>query len=511
MNEKVVAILAKKIKTNNGVYFLKLHKTVYDSLIDSDDYLITSEGKRYHSCYDFKFYNDEKEEHCYMYPILQSNLESIYEDDSFADCLAHYTQDLNKNMYFAALTKDEVKVSFLLQEKLKDANSDLYIKHIVSCINNNEAIVSIPESMILNLKSKIDSNNITEASTIVNNFASICDAVKEYHEKEEKTSEEEVIDIPIKDIYDKMKEEIIGQDETIKKVLGSVDIDDYAYDTQQKRRLLIIGSTGSGKTQIMRSLAKILNKPLVVVDTTQITMNGYVGGTIEENILIPLLVAAGGDIVLAQSGIVDLDEIDKKGSENNHDVSGRGVLNTLLPFLDGTTYNVKYNRSNITFDTSNLTVFATGAFTNVFDSIKGETALGFGKSKRDSNSVRIEDLIKIGGIPSEFMGRFSNISVMNTLTVTDFEKIITESKISDLAFIKEYLLNCYNVELKYDDSFITEVAKKAIDLKLGGRALKRIIDDAISVAKWEIITQNKFKELILNKDSVNDPKKYILR
>ena len=507
MEEKYVAILAKKIKTNNGVYFLQLYKTVYDAVIDSDDYLI-SDGKRYHSCYDFDFYNDKKSKYCYMYPLPQNNLESIYDDSSFTDCLAHYTFDLNKNMYFAALAKDEVKISLLRQDKLKDFDSDLFIKHIVSSVNNNEAIISIPESLILNLKNSIDTNDYASASNMVNNFASICDSVKEYSESKE---ENEEVELSIKDVYDRMKEEIIGQDETIKKVLSSVDMDDYAYDTQQKSRLLIIGSTGCGKTQIMRSLSSILNKPLVVVDTTQITMNGYVGGTIEENILTPLLVAAEGDLALAQCGIVDLDEIDKKGSESNSDVSGRGVLNNFLPFLDGTTYNVKYNRQNILFDTSNLTVFATGAFTNVFDNIKNEKTLGFEKTKRDSYDITPEDLIKIGGIPSEFMGRFSNISVMNKLTVTDFEKIISESRISNLKFVKEYLKNCYNVELKYDDSFISEVAKKAIDLKLGGRAIKRIIENSISKAKWEIMTQNKFKELILNKDCVSDPKKYILR
>ena len=519
MEDKVVAILAKKIKTNNGVYFLQPISTVRDGMLDENDILTTLDGKNYYSCHDVSFYNDKKQTLCYMYPLFQSDLQMTYQHEIFSENILEYVNDIKKNIYFATITdSNEVNIAMMNQEKLKDVDSDLFIKRMVCRISQGPDItLQIPKSLIDQLYSYLDNNDIESAKKIISLLQQVCVKVEE--KRSEKQEVKEVSKEPdtekiitVKDVYNMMKSEIVGQDETIKKVLSSLDIDEYASDASQKRRLLIVGSTGCGKTQIMRSLSNILARPLVIVDTTQITMSGYVGGTIEENILRPLIERAGGDIVLAQSGIVDLDEIDKKGSSDNYDVSGRGVLNALLPFLDGTVYNVKYDKITYEFDTSNLSVFATGAFTSVFNSIKDEKTLGFGKEKRDYKNLTIEDIINIGNIPNEFMGRFSNVSIMNNLTVSDYEKILTESKISDLLFVKNYLLDCYNVDLKYTDSYITEIAKKAIELKLGGRALKRIIDTSISVARWEIITSDSsYKELILDKEAVNDPKKYILR
>lgn len=294
-----------------------------------------------------------------------------------------------------------------------------------------------------------------------------------------------------------------------------------ADESISKNTCLLVGPTGSGKTLIAESVAKFLDLPFVNIDTTQLTMPGYVGANIED-FLGRLIESANGDIEKAESGIVMLDEIDKKGSESNGDVAGKGVLNTLLPFVQGTTYDVRYNNRKVSFDTSNLTIFMTGAFTDVAKGVSDKSSytdskIGFGTSQKNQNKediaykkLNIEDFVKHGDFPVELVGRISNIVQLSGHTKESLRTILTDSNISVLRLEIEKLKKI-NVEVKYSDDYLDAVAEKALKLKTGARSLKSTVEKSIKEARWEVITSNdSFKAIILNKDCVEDNLKSVL-
>ncbi len=318
----------------------------------------------------------------------------------------------------------------------------------------------------------------------------------------------------MKEFFDKR---IIGQEEAKIDVISAVFMNSIMDDPINKNSCLLIGPTGSGKTLIAESVAEFLDLPFVSIDTTQLTSPGYVGADIEDFLSI-LITKADGDIEKAEHGIVLLDEIDKKGSESNSDVSGRGVLNTLLPFIQGTTYSVSdssYGKKKVKFDTKNLTIFATGAFTDV-NKYMGNSSIGFGahvhEKEEDVKYKKItrEDLKKHGNMPEELLGRFSTITQLSGHTKESLKTILTGSNISNLHSEKEKLEKL-GISLSWTEDYLDKVAENALTLKTGARSLKSVIEESIKTARWEAINNiGEVEGIILNKDSVEDADKSVL-
>ena len=322
----------------------------------------------------------------------------------------------------------------------------------------------------------------------------------------------------MKKFFDK---KIIGQEEAKKDIISAIFMNSLADESISKNTCLLVGPTGSGKTLIAESVAEFLDLPFVNIDTTQLTMPGYVGANIED-FLGRLIESANGDIEKAESGIVMLDEIDKKGSKSNGDVSGKGVLNTLLPFIQGTTYTVSYNHRKVNFNTKNLTIFMTGAFTDVAKGVSenssySDSKIGFGTRLENENKedityrkLNIEDFVEYGNFPIELIGRISNVVQLSGHTKESLKTILTDSNISVLNLEAEKLKKL-NVEIKYSDDYLDAVAEKALKLKTGARSLKSTVEKSIKEARWEVITSNdSFKAIILNKDCVEDNLKAVL-
>lgn len=314
---------------------------------------------------------------------------------------------------------------------------------------------------------------------------------------------------------------IIGQEEAKKDVTSAIFMNSLAEESISKNTCLLVGPTGSGKTLIASSVAEFLDLPIVNIDTTQLTVPGYVGANIED-FLTRLIESANGDVEKAQKGIVILDEIDKKGSKSNGDVSGKGVLNTLLPFVQGTTYTVTYNYRKVSFDSSNLTIFMTGAFTDVAKGVSKNSSytdskIGFGINRENSKKeditykkLKIEDFVEYGDFPVELVGRISNIVQLSGHTKESLKSILTDSNISVLK-LEEEKLKKLNVEVKYNDDYLDRVAEKALSLKTGARSLKSTVEESIKEARWEVITaSDQFKAIVLNKDCVDNNLKAIL-
>ncbi len=535
------AIILEKQMIDVGVYFLKYDRIVDGEYHKFDNYFCDKYGKEFPVLNSIDDLYDVDKYVAYNVKSKGELAKSLNVDEIDEDALADYNDDLG-NYFYIAIRNDLGRVGMfkfnvetfrsaidmmcengkykllpVLGEAVKDENSPL--NEIVTFERLSDDMFLVRDDpfesdeyngdedrdVVYRLEIDGEKERVCKRDEVIAAFGGKNGDVKRASKSEKKD------EIDLKEILKKIRSTLIAQDEPSAKVVTEI-IRKIKSPALRNRGILITGSTGVGKTKLMSLVAKYLDRPFYKIDATKLTVPGYTGTDIEEE-LWNLYLKCDRNLDKVENAIIFIDEIDKKGSFSKTDVSGKGVLNVLLPFIEGGVYNAcpnmagGFSQTRIPISTDNMIVVFGGAFTDVYGDKFKPKEIGFGKDPVKVQEVKLSDFIEKAGMPDEFMGRIRIIK-MNDLDVQAIKRILNESDESILN-IQKRLFEEEGVILNVTDEYRDEVATLAYELKTGARGLNNVVEESTSLAYQDVLeNEDKYSEIILTGETVRNPKNY---
>jgi ATP-dependent Clp protease ATP-binding subunit ClpX len=409
--------------------------------------------------------------------------------DYSSECATTYRIDTLDEINLVKIAKFEAGKLTLCRdtETYFNCDDDLDVENIKD-LTGEEDIVDIDKSKFRDIFGEFkDDTNINQSSEISSSNIELAEKIN------------------LKELYQVLKKNVIGQDEAIKNILITMDMNYNIDNYRNKNNILLIGSSGCGKTEIFRTIADNINIPITMEDSEQYSAVGYVGASVED-MLVKLYNNANKNLELAQRGILVIDEIDKKLTNEKGDVSGDRILNSLLCLMEGSKFRINSSGDTlcpnwITFDTSFLTVVLMGACSDLVKTVKN---VGFGKKlemKVNYEDIDIDMLNKYG-FSRELLRRVL-IFRLNNLTVENLVTIMKDSANSALLEFYRYAIK-KNIDLRIDDEAIYEIAKMAHEKGIGASGIKSTLNEILMRAFADIEIDDKgYDGIEVTKDSLD--------
>lgn len=469
--------------------------------------------------------------------------QAVVDGGTFNDALKRYTDECKRHFY-VVISRDGVNSSVITLnvDDFEDATGKIKdISALISGISRDEdnrgllnmdvdeALLSLRDMITDGGRSKEDlellKNELLYYRSIVKELLNLVafemNGVRDNELDDSDTVSVEKVDdgrqkvilsdINIDELVGLVTKTVVHQDDAVRRLV--LEIERNLESDGEKDGILITGSTGVGKTMTINLIAKYLDRPVKIIDSTQLTVPGYVGKSVEDY-LYELLCDCNGDVERAEQAIIFFDEIDKKGSEKKSDISGQGVLNVLLKFLDGTEYDVTSNRQISgqvrKISTKNMLVLAGGSFADVYKN-SGPKQIGFLDGEKKEYVPSATDFVEKGMMTKDFIGRFPIIIHYNDLDAKALVDVLVNSEASPLKRERDVFSKA-GVKLTVTEDYMEAVARAAINMETGARGLKGIVKNTTWPSYDKVKSESGvYREVVLDEKTVSDNKVYVLR